>query len=67
MAHSSFENHHARLSIISVISDLKKNVKILILTKQLYEKKQERTEISRGYHGPIGVFIFKYRRTTVMR
>lgn len=39
MAHSSFENHHARLSIISVISDFKINVKILILTEQLYEKK----------------------------
>lgn len=49
MAHSSFENHHARLSIISVISDLKKNAKILILTKQLYEKNRKEPR----YHASI--------------
>lgn len=49
MAHSSFKNHHARLSIISVISDLKKNVKILILTKQLYEKNRKEPR----YHAAI--------------
>ena len=49
MAHSSFENHHVRLSIISVISDFKINVKILILTKQLFEKNRKEPR----YHASI--------------